>query len=240
MKVKRVLLVSLSFFFFFAFFIKKADAQAINYQTFKYGTHQTSMADGYYAKPAQIKAEGHRYLITMTIRTKKSLSPYPVTVLSVNNQAPFNIVKSRNGASYDYRYSFYTSDPRKEISSKIKIDVPNVYQATHQISFKFDAQNLPKLNTNSKNKQAASSKKEAISADPSALIGQAKKQSDLAKKKEAKLARQQLAQNQRNIAANQQNQKMFYYTILGGIISTLILVVAASFFVLSVKNRKKK
>lgn len=189
MRIKRICLCSLAFLFFLVFFIQRADAQAINYQTFKYGTHQTSMADGYYAKPAQIKADGNRYLITMTIRTKKSLSPYPVTVLSVNNEAPINVVKSRNDSSYDYRYSFYTKDPQKEISSKIKIDVPHVYQATHQISFKFAANNLPKLNSKSKSKSelAASSKAKTSNVDSSLLVTQAKKQSELAKKKKTNL-----------------------------------------------------
>lgn len=126
------------------------NAQNINYHTYKYGTHQTSMADGYYARPAQIVVDDKQYLVTMTIRTKKDLSPYPVQVLSIDGQAPLNVVKTRHGSDYDYRYSFCTNNLKHMISSQIKIDVPHVYQATHNISFIFNTNNLPKLNIDKK------------------------------------------------------------------------------------------
>ena len=124
-------------------------AQSVSYRTYKYGTHQTSMADGYYARPAQVVVDDNQYLVTMTIRTKKDLSPYPVRVLTINGQAPLNVVKTRHGSDYDYRYSFRTNNLKRDISSQIKIDVPHVYQATHNITFAFDTTQLPKL-TNKK------------------------------------------------------------------------------------------
>ena len=55
-----------------------------------------------------------------TIRTKKDLSPYPVRVLTINGQAPLNVVKTRHGSDYDYRYSFRTNNLKRDISSQIK------------------------------------------------------------------------------------------------------------------------
>lgn len=224
-------------------FGQKVDAQSINYHTYKYGTTQTSMADGYYARPASVVADGKEYLVTMTIRTKKSLSPYPVEVLTIDGQAPLNVVKVRHGSDYDYRYSFRTNNLDRMISSKIRIDVPHVYKATHNISFRFDTKNLPKLTgkkAHVKVMQAPKSntKNNNQNSDNSALLTQAKQQSREVKQKEDALARQKLAQNRKDRQANEHNQRMFYYLILGGSICILILLVAAVFFVLSAKTAK--
>lgn len=247
-KLKAVF-CSLFFLFLVLGFSQKTSAAAIGYKTYKYGTEQTSMADGYYARPAQVKASGSQYLVTMTIRTKKSLSPYPVKVLTINGTAPLNVEKVRHGTDYDYRYSFYAKNLNKIISSKIKIDVPKVYSATHNISFKFDTKNLPKLKTSksanapAKKTVSVKSKKnnKTASSDSNAdadLLQQAQEQSSQVKKAQAELAQEKMKQNQQNLADNQRNQRLFYYTIAGGILCTIILIIAAVFFVLSAKNRK--
>lgn len=246
---------SLFFLFLMVGFGQKVSANSVNYKTYKYGTTQTSMADGYYARPASVKADGNRYLVTMTIRTKKSLSPYPVKVLSINGSAPVSVEKVRHGTDYDYRYSFYASNLNNVISSKIKIDVPKVYSATHNISFKFDTKNLPKLGSkktakktvapakqNKTTKKAATpAKTDSSDSDAdAALLDQAKQQSSKAKQAQDDLAQEKLKQNQQNLADNQHNQRLFYYTIAGGILCTIVLIVAAVFFVLSAKNRKNR
>ena len=60
--------------------VNKAQAVAVNYNALKYGTSETSMASGYYARPAQVNVVNGAYVVTMTIMTNKSLSPWPVVV----------------------------------------------------------------------------------------------------------------------------------------------------------------
>lgn len=230
----------------------------INYDTYKYGTHQTSMASTYYLRPAQVKTVGSKYLVTMTIRTKKALGAWPVQVLSIDNQAPMNVQKTRHGSDYDYVYSFETSDLSRIISSKIKVDIPGVYHATHMLSFKFDSQAIPKLNSSAGTTTAKKAEKvdgktqmssqtnkgtkaEAKTASPNdqevaELILQAKKQAREVKNRELDLARMKTNQNIKNRQANEQNQKMFYYVILGGSLSLVVLIVAAVFFVYGFKT----
>lgn len=123
-----------------------AQAKAINYQALRYRTNQTSMASGYFVKPASVKVAHHKYVVTMHIRTAKKLSSYPVKVLSVNGGAAKHVrrVKDRVGNSNLY-YSFTTTNLKKRINAKLAIDVPKVYKATHLISFKFSTKGLPSL-----------------------------------------------------------------------------------------------
>lgn len=123
-----------------------ADAQTIAYHPLRYGTNQTSMADGYFVKPANVIVKNHLYYVTMQIKTAKSLSSYPVKVLWVNGRAPVNVrrVKDRAGNSHVY-YSFYSNNLKKRINAKLAIDVPKVYKARHLISFKFNTTGLPSL-----------------------------------------------------------------------------------------------
>lgn len=224
----------------------QVSAADVYYHAYKYGTHENSMAVGYYAQPAQVVADGNQYLVTMTIRTKKSLSPWPVEVISVAGQAPINVVKTRHGSDYDYRYSFKTANLKADISSKIKIDVPNVYRATHMISFAFDRAALPKLTgkkqvvRNDIDQKVTTSKSNNNSVANSELIVQAKRQSQAVAAKQKQLAHDQLLLNKKNQAANEHNQKMFYYTIFGGIISSLILVAAAVLLILKIHKDQKR
>lgn len=123
-------------------------AQRIAYHPLRYGTNQTSMADGYFVKPANVVVKNHLYYVTMQIKTAKSLSSFPVKVMWVNGRAPVNVrrVKDRAGNSHVY-YSFYTNNLRKRINAKLAIDVPKVYKAHHLISFKFSTTGLPSLGT---------------------------------------------------------------------------------------------
>lgn len=137
--------ILVAFGLFFVFSVS-ASAQTIAYHPLRYGTNQTSMADGYFVKPANVVVKNHLYYVTMQIRTAKSLSSFPVKVNWVNGKAPLNVrrIKDRAGNSHMY-YSFYTNNLRKRINAKLAIDVPKVYKAHHLISFKFSTVGLPSL-----------------------------------------------------------------------------------------------
>ena len=125
--------------------VNKAQAVAVNYNALKYGTSETSMASGYYARPAQVNVVNGAYVVTMTIMTNKSLSPWPVVVKSIDGQAPQNVSKTQSGDYYLYSYSFTTNNLNRTISSNINVSIPNVYTANHNISFTFDTSSLPSL-----------------------------------------------------------------------------------------------
>lgn len=125
--------------------VSKAQAVAVNYNALKYGTSETSMASGYYARPAQVNVVNGAYVVTMTIMTNKSLSPWPVVVNSIDGQAPQNVSKTQSGDYYLYSYSFTTNNLNRTISSNINVSIPNVYTANHNISFTFDTRSLPSL-----------------------------------------------------------------------------------------------
>lgn len=125
--------------------VNKAQAVAVNYNALKYGTSETSMASGYYARPAQVNVVNGAYVVTMTIMTNKSLSPWPVVVNSIDGQAPQNVSKTQSGDYYLYSYSFTTNNLNRTISSNINVSILNVYTANHNISFTFDTRSLPSL-----------------------------------------------------------------------------------------------
>lgn len=125
--------------------VNKVQAVAVNYNALKYGTSETSMASGYYARPAQVNVVNGAYVVTMTIMTNKSLSPWPVVVNSIDGQAPQNVSKTQSGDYYLYSYSFTTNNLNRTISSNINVSIPNVYTANHNISFTFDTRSLPSL-----------------------------------------------------------------------------------------------
>lgn len=53
MKLKQFLLTVCTLIVAVIGFAKVGHAQSVSYQTYKYGTSTTSMADGYYARPAR-------------------------------------------------------------------------------------------------------------------------------------------------------------------------------------------
>lgn len=246
---KKVLLLVLLLLGFTLTNNQKVNAQAINYQAYKYGTKQTSMASTYYVRPAQVEIKNNQYLVTMTIKTEKKLGVYPVKVLSIAGQSPFNIIKKRVGNDYLYSYSFLTSNLKPIINSKIFVSIPHVYTAYHNISFGFDTSNLPPLKSKAKNSTntviKAKSSKQTVNKEnkPKASSPKTSKQKTAAtspdlKKAQLALAKKTLAQNEKNAQANRENQKMFYYVVLAGVLSSVVLLVSAVFFVLSFKPKK--
>ncbi|WP_143462863.1 NEAT domain-containing protein [Levilactobacillus enshiensis] len=157
-----------------------AHAQAISYSALKYGTTQTSMASGYFVRPAQVTVKNHAYVVTMDIKTAKKLTNWPVKVLSVNGGAPENVRKTKDSAGNSHLYySFTTTDLKHDINAKLYIDVPKVYKATHNISFKFKTQGLPALMTPKTTKTATSHKSQAVKQPARATVT---KQTPAAKK----------------------------------------------------------
>lgn len=258
MKLKQFLLTVCTLIVAVIGFAKVGHAQSVSYQTYKYGTSTTSMADGYYARPATVTVSNGAYVVTMTIRTATNLSAWPVVVNSIDGQAPQNVTKTQSGGYYLYSYSFTTKDLSGVISSSISINVPGVYKANHNISFKFDTSSLPALSgstsststsgANSSSATAAavangSSNSTSGSNDPQLsqklkkLESQASSQSSAAKAKESRLARSTIAQNDRVQEQNQKNQTLYYFVLVGGILGLLIVIAAAVYFVWSAKKQ---
>lgn len=228
----------------------KVTAESINYQALKYGTQQTSMASNYYVKPANVVANGDQYLVTMTIHTGTQLGEWPVTVLSINGQGPANVTKTKSASGYDYSYAFQTADLSQIISSSISINVPNVYTAKHDISFKFDTSNLPALNnaaassssantvssaavsqsnvSASSQSSASQSSVSSESSQSSSLASSSSKPKPVAKTTSNRVIRRQNAQ----IAAlNRKNKQTQTAILTGGAVAIVILAVAAYFFI---------
>lgn len=258
MKLKQFLLTVCTLIVAVIGFAKVGHAQSVSYQTYKYGTSTTSMADGYYARPATVTLSNGAYVVTMTIRTATNLSAWPVVVNSIDGQAPQNVTKTQSGGYYLYSYSFTTKDLSGVISSSISINVPGVYKANHNISFKFDTSSLPALSgstsststsgANSSSAAAAgvangSSNSTSGSNDPQLsqklkkLESQASSQSSAAKAKESRLARSTIAQNDRVQEQNQKNQTLYYFVLVGGILGLLIVIAVAVYFVWSAKKQ---
>ena len=139
-------IIILSALFFFICLSTVSNAKSISYKALLYGTNKTSMASGYFVKPATVRISHHKYVVTMQIKTAKSLSSFPVVVNWVNGEEPKNVRKAKDRAGNShYYYSFTTTNLTKRINAKLAIDVPKVYKAHHLISFKFSTAGLPKL-----------------------------------------------------------------------------------------------
>lgn len=136
-----------------------AHAQSIDYAALKYGTHQTSMASGYFVHPATVRVQNHAYVVTMDLKTAKKLTSWPVKVLAVDGRAPENVrkVKDSAGNSHVY-YSFTTTNLKRNINARLAINVPDVYKAKHKITFRFKTSNLPALNAASRSTQTTTAK----------------------------------------------------------------------------------
>lgn len=230
----RWMLSGLMFCLSFIGLLSVAHADSINYQTFKYGTFTTSMADGYYVKPAQITVSGNKYVITMTIRTANDLTAWPVVVNSIDGQAPQNVSKTRSGSSYDYSYSFTESDLNKVISSNISINVPGVYTATHNISFKFDTSDLPSKsggNSQTESTTAVGTNDPSLNTKLKKLTSQASSQSKAASKKESQLAVSISQQNLATAKQNRYNAALFYYVLVIGLVGLVILIGSVGYFI---------
>lgn len=242
---------------------EKVGAQSVSYQTYKYGTSENSMASGYYARPAKVTVQNGQYLVTMTIKTKKALTAWPVTVLSVAGQSPSNVKKTKDSNFYYYAYSFYSQDLSKAVSSKIKIDVPGTYQATHQISFKFDQASLPSLKKTSASQKTASqnstSKEKTSQASQASQTNNSSSDAAVAKqvldlekevkakekkldKKEDTLAARAQSLNQRSQAVNAASQRNFFFLLFGGILvlSLFILDILGLIYLMRKSKQQKE
>lgn len=202
-----------------------AHADAINYSALKYGTNETSMASGYYVKPATVTVNGDQYLVQMTIHTGTKLGKWPVTVLSIDGHGPSNVSKSQSASGYDYTYAFQTNNLDRIISSSISIDVPNVYVAKHQISFKFDTSNLPKLATSDK---AAQKTNANSSSTPNKSSNSTANKTTKAHETTSTEQKKQAAQIKQ---LNEKNHQTQLAIIIGGIAAVVILSFSAFFFV---------
>ncbi|WP_020088261.1 NEAT domain-containing protein [Levilactobacillus parabrevis] len=121
-------------------------AQTIDYSALKYGTKENSMASGYFVHPATIAVKNHAYVVTMDLKTAKKLTSWPVRVLSVDGHAPENVRKVKDGAGNSHvYYSFTTTNLKRNINAKLAINVPDVYKAKHNITFRFKTNSLPAL-----------------------------------------------------------------------------------------------
>lgn len=229
--------------------VTNAHAASVNYQTLKYGTNQTSMADSYYVRPAQVTVSGNQYVVTMTIHTAANLGAWPVTVYSINGQAPQSVSKTQGGGGYNYAYSFTAKSLNGVISSSIHVNVPSAnYNADHNISFKFDTSQLPALNgkdtkgtkgsaaATTSTGEAAGANDPQLQAKLNKLNAQAKSQSQAASRKESRLAKQTLEQNVQAQAANDRNQKLFYYVVIGGGLGLIVIIASAAYFIINAKK----
>ncbi|WP_461215265.1 NEAT domain-containing protein [Lacticaseibacillus sp. GG6-2] len=227
-------------------------ADAINYQALKYGTNSESMASGYYVKPANVVANGDQYLVTMTIHTGTSLGKWPVTVLSINGTGPANVTKTQSASGYDYSYAFATRDLTQTINSSISIDVPDVYVAKHNISFKFDTSHLPALASaatatsatnainstsssqaipSNKTSTASSSTSSAKAASSASTSSKAAASSRVKKAATTKADTATKKQAKLIESLNRKNKQTQQAIVIGGVAGVLILGVAAYFFV---------
>lgn len=223
----------------------KVAAEAVNYQALKYGTQQTSMASNYYVKPANVVANGDQYLVTMTIHTGTQLGAWPVTVLSINGQGPANVSKTKSASGYDYAYAFQTADLSQVVSSSIAINVPNVYTAKHDISFKFDTSHLPALGSAATSSSAAtaSSAVSQSSASSQSSMSSASSQSSVSSESSSATSHSEKVavkttsdrvtrkQNAQIAALNRKNKQTQTAILTGGAVAVVILAVAAYFFI---------
>ncbi|KRK94180.1 cell surface protein [Levilactobacillus acidifarinae DSM 19394] len=123
-----------------------AQAKSVSYSALTYGTSKTSMASKYFVRPAQVTVKNSQYRVTMHLKTAKTLGKYPVQVIKVNGGTPQNVRKVRDKAgNSNVYYTFTTKNLKKKITAKLSINVLHVYQAKHDITFKFKASQLPKL-----------------------------------------------------------------------------------------------
>ena len=68
------------------------------------------------------------------------------------------------------------------------------------------------------------------------LNAQAKSQSQAASRKESRLAKQTLEQNVQAQAANDRNQKLFYYVVIGGGLGLIVIIASAAYFIINAKK----
>jgi len=230
-----------------------AHAQSLEFSALKYNTDQTSMASGYFVHPASVTVKNHAYVVTMDIKTAKKLTDWPVTVLSIDGQAPANVRKEKDAAGNSHLYyAFTTTDLKRDVTAKLSIDVPKVYKAKHLITFKFKTNNLPSLGSKTPTTTAkvtsssrASSSSSSKAATPAAAAkasssakAQAKSRAKSSAKAKAKASKSSSSRSSSSTASQsassaQQSgttadevpaQKTHWGGLIGGIVAIIVLV----------------
>lgn len=120
--MKNNRLLSLLFAVFFVlvssiFLINKADAVSLQYQVLQ-PNGQTSHADQYMDKPANVVIQNGKYYVSMTSTVPAWIGSHPVTYTSINN-GDGQIVNNAHGASF----KFSTTDLSKLIPVTMHLDV---------------------------------------------------------------------------------------------------------------------
>ncbi|WP_125587753.1 NEAT domain-containing protein [Companilactobacillus jidongensis] len=131
-----------------------ADAATINFSALKSGTSDTSYADAYMVKPAQLDIVNNKYQVTYTIKTQKALGKYPVQVKSMNVNTTG--IKNYEDAGNYYSAITFESDQLSNITGTMTINVDSYnIHATHTFTLKF--LDTPSLSSGNSASTAASS-----------------------------------------------------------------------------------
>lgn len=113
-----------------------ADAATINFSALKSGTSDTSYADAYMVKPAELNIVNNKYQVTYTIKTQKALGKYPVQVKSMN--ANVTGIKNYDDNGNYYSAVTFESDQLSNITGTMTINVDSYnIHATHTFTLKF-------------------------------------------------------------------------------------------------------
>lgn len=102
-------------------------------------------------------------------------------------------------------------------------------------TYKYETHQIAMSKTDKKDKKTTINKAKTKTNDE--VLAEARRQSLAVKKKQQQLADQKLKQSAKNRLDNERNQRMFIYTIFGGILSLIVLIVGAVFFVLGAKSK---
>jgi heme-binding NEAT domain protein len=126
---------------------KSASAETYNvdYAVLKAGTQQTSVADAYFSKPAQVTMGQSAYVVTITVQTSEDLGAHPVQILSINGQTP-SVTKSKQGAQYLYTFSFQTTNVQQVMSGRMEVDIASLgYYHQYDFNLQLSASSIPAL-----------------------------------------------------------------------------------------------
>ncbi|WP_407887224.1 NEAT domain-containing protein [Levilactobacillus sp. N40-8-2] len=231
-----------------------AHAQAIDYSALKYGTKENSMASGYFVHPATVTVKHHAYIVTMDLKTAKKLTSWPVRVLSVDGHAPENVRKVKDGAGNSHvYYSFTTTNLKRNINAKLAINVPDVYKAKHNITFRFKTTNLPALGrkaatqttrtrqaTQAKTAASASSVQPAAATTSQKAVSSSKASSKAQSKAVASTMSSRTSSQSSRVASSHSQQadasdevpqqKTHWGGLIGGVIAIVLLVGGGSWW----------
>ncbi|WP_125565557.1 NEAT domain-containing protein [Companilactobacillus insicii] len=146
-----------------------ADAATINFSALKSGTSDTSYADAYMVKPAELNIVNNKYQVTYTIKTQKALGKYPVQVKSMNVNTT-GIRNYEDGGNY-YSAITFESDQLSNITGTMTINVDSYnIHATHTFTLKF--YNIPSLHSGGSSQAPSASNGDGNQGGQAADAGQ--------------------------------------------------------------------